>query len=184
MAARAGDRLALRLCDRGGAFAATAALHARGTFTFLPLAAAVAGAPFLASARGRERLEALRGGARDRSDSSRGADRGDGGDRRGEAMAVAVVLVIGLVLLVFMIFASYPLPARAHSVFYSPDSVDYVSWAAEALHHWPMTVPWVAGLTSHYYVAVFIHFAAVNQVTGVPLSTVVLRCSLPPRWWW
>jgi hypothetical protein len=90
-------------------------------------------------------------------------------------MAVAIVLVIGLVLLVFMVFASYPLPARAHSIFYSPDSVDYISWAAEALHHWPMTVPWVAGLTSHYYVAVFIHFAAVSQVTGVSLSTVVLR---------
>jgi len=152
-----------------GAFAATAALHARGLFTLLPLFAAIAGAPFLSSARGRGRLDALRRGTRDRSSSPRR------GDRRVEAMAVAVALSAGLILLALMTFASYPLPALAHSIFYSPDNVDDISLSAEALHHWPMTVPWVSGLPEHYYIAAFIHFAAIDQVTGVPLATVVLR---------
>jgi hypothetical protein len=152
-----------------GAFAATAALHARGIFTLLPLAGVALAAPFLLRARGRARLEALRRGTLDRSNDSRGDE------HRTEAMAVAVVLSAGLLLLALMYFASYPLPAHAHSVFYLPDNIDHISLAAEARHHWPMTLPWVAGLPERYYVAVFVHFAAVNQVAGVPLSTVVLR---------
>jgi hypothetical protein len=152
-----------------GVFAATAAIHARGLFTLLPLAAVVAGAPFMIAARGRERLDALPRGTREGS-GARG-----GGDRQGEAMAVTVFLSAGLVLLALMTFASYPLPAHAHSVFYSPDNIDDISYAAEARHHWPITLPWLIGVPAHYYTAVFIHFAAVNQVTGVPISTVVLR---------
>jgi hypothetical protein len=152
-----------------GAFALTAALNLRGTFALLPLAAVAAAAPFLRGARGRERLDALRRGMRDcLSPLWRG-------DRRVEAMAVAVVLSVGLILLALTTFASYPLPAHMHSIFYNPDNTEDISWAAEALHHWPITLPWVAGQPAHYYTAVFIHFAAIKQVMGVPLSTVVLR---------
>jgi hypothetical protein len=152
-----------------GAFALTAALHVRELFALLPLAAVAVAAPFLMRARGRERLDALSRGLRDRSNFPWR------GERRVEAMAVAVALSAALVLLALMIFASDPLPAHMHSVFYNPDNTDDISWAAEALHHWPITLPWVAGLPAHYYTAVFIHFAAVRQVTGVPLSTLVLR---------
>lgn len=152
-----------------GAFAATAALGARELFTFLPLMAAAAGAPFLTGARGRARVDALRRDLRERSHSLWS------GARRAEAMAVACTLSAALVLLALSAFASYPLPALARSVFYLPDSMDHISLAAEALHHWPITVPWVSGLREHYYIAVFVHFAAIGQVTGVPLSTVVLR---------
>jgi hypothetical protein len=148
-----------------GAFAASAALHARGLFTLLPFVAAVAGALSLVGARGRGRWDALRRGLRDRPSSSSGV----------EAMAVAITISAGLVLLALAYFASYPLPAHAHSVFYYPDNVWNISWAAEARHHWPITEPSVAGLRGHYYTAVFMHIAAVNQVMGVPIATVVLR---------
>jgi hypothetical protein len=148
-----------------GAFAASAVLHARGLFTLLPFAAAVAGALSLIGARGRERWDALRRGLRDRPSSS----------MRVEAMAVAFVIGAGLVLLALAYFASYPLPAHAHGVFYFPDNVWDISWVADARHHWPITEPSVAGLPAHYYTAVFMHIAAINQVTGVPIATVVLR---------
>ncbi len=148
-----------------GAFAASAALHARGLFTLLPFVAAVAGALSLVGARGRGRWDALRRGLRDRPSSS----------MRVEAMAVAIAIGAGLVLLALAYFASYPLPAHAHSVYYYPDNLWNISWAADARHHWPITEPSVAGLRGHYYTAVFMHIAAVNQVMGVPITTVVLR---------
>lgn len=152
-----------------GAFAVTSALHVRWLFMLLPLVAVLASMPFLIGARGRGRVEELRRGLRARLALSAGED------RQGEALAVAIALSGGLILLALMTFASYPLPAHAHSIFYYPDNVDDIAWAAEARHHWPITEPWVSGLASRYYIAVFIHFAAINQVTGVQLSTVVLR---------
>jgi hypothetical protein len=148
-----------------GAFAASAALHARGLFTLLPFAAAVAGTLSLVGARGRERWDALRRGLRDRPNTY----------PRVEAMAVAIAIGAGLVLLALIYFARYPLPAHARSVVYYPDNVWDISWAADARHHWPITEASVAGLRAHYYTAVFMHIAAVNQVTGVPIATVVLR---------
>jgi hypothetical protein len=153
-----------------GAFALTAALHARAAFTFLPLAAAGFGALLLISPGGRRRLSSglpMSAGAR-----SGGANAaGDGLD----LLAVAVILAVALAFLALTSFAAAPLPAHAHSVAYLEENVFDISLTAEVRHHWPITVPWIAGQPMRYYLATFIHGAAVNQVTGVPIATVFLR---------
>jgi hypothetical protein len=142
-----------------GAFALTAALNARPAFSLLPLFALAACAPILA----RRRMRQARRRAR--------ALPIDGLD----AFVVALAVAAALVLLAFTFFASTPLPGHAHSVVYSADNVFDISIAAEARNHWPITEPWVAGQPLRYYTGVFMHIAAVNQVTGVPLASVVLR---------
>jgi hypothetical protein len=152
-----------------GAFALTAAVHARGAFALLPLAAVAVGAPLLMSARGRQRVGALRR-------SLRGRDYTGQRDRSAaEPLLVAIAISAGLLVMALLFFASSPLPAGAHSIAYNPDNVAEISWAAEARNHWPITMPWVAGQSAHYYFAAYIHVAAVGQVTGVALSTTILR---------
>lgn len=145
-----------------GWFALTAALHIRVAFALLPLVVVVTIGPYLL-VRGRRYLQ----GSRPAFDGRWG--------RGSEPLVVAIAISAALVLLAFTFFAPAPLPAHAHSVVYETDSVFDVSLAAEARHHWPMTEPWVAGQRLHYYTGAFIHVAAINQVTGVALSTVVLR---------
>jgi hypothetical protein len=77
-------------------------------------------------------------------------------------------------------FRHAPLPRDLGAVTYHEDTVFALSLAAEALHHWPMTVPMVAGQGLHYHLFVYIHMAAVSQVTGIDLSVVVLRLYLMP----
>jgi hypothetical protein len=148
-----------------GWFALTATLHIRWAFALLPVAVVLASAPFLY--RRARHLRRLAGPGL----GSRTAD-GSGG---GPALAVAVAVGAAVVLLSFTFFAPAPLPADAHSVVYGVDNVFDISLAAEARHHWPITEPWVAGEPLHYYTGSFIHIAAINQATGVPLSTVVFR---------
>jgi hypothetical protein len=152
-----------------GAFALTAALHARGAFAFLPLLAAVTIGPCVVRKRRRTRSGTaggngvLRGGLR--------RVHGEGV----ESLLAAGAIAIALVLLDFRFFASYPLPEHASSVFYFLDNVEYISLAAEALHHWPITEPFLAGHPFHYYTGVFMHVAALEQVTGVPLAVAIFR---------
>jgi hypothetical protein len=153
-----------------GAYALTAALHVRGVFTLLPLVAVVLGMPLLLLAHARRRM-----GAPHDAEALGRRQRLRGKGWRLETTAVALALSAALVLLALTYFALYPLPAHAHSVFYYPDNLDDISWTAEVRHHWPITLPWVTGVTDRYYIGVFIHFAAINQVVGVPISTVVLR---------
>ncbi len=144
-----------------GAFALTADLHARAAFAFLPLLALLALGP-VAYRRAARALERRRAHSRQQ----------DGGY---DWLVVAGAFSAALVLLAFTFFAPYPLPAHARSVSYSEDNVFDISIAADARHHWPITEPWVAGQPLHYYTGVFMHMAAINQVTGVPLATIVLR---------
>jgi hypothetical protein len=51
----------------------------------------------------------------------------------------------------------------------------YVTLAPVALHHIPIGDPNVAGEKLRYHVFVFMHAAAIAQVTGVPLDLVFLR---------
>jgi hypothetical protein len=160
-----------------GAYALTAALHARAWFAFLPLAAAGAMGPLALRRLGRGWLAQGQTGRRSRA--GRDADRrsGTGGYAQpGEPLALAAAIAAAIVLLALTFFAAYPLPGLARSVVYYVDNVWDISIAAEALHHWPITEPYVAGHSLlHYYYGVFLHFAAVTQVTGVALSTTVLR---------
>ncbi len=187
-----------------GAFALTAALDVRAAFAFLPLVALGVIGPILMcrskwasprtlyrGVRDRDRVLA-RGECSDhgqtdraRAQIKRRADaqaqikcRDDAGKRSVgglDALLVASAITAALVLLALTFFASSPLPAQAHSVVYSADNVFDISLAAEARNHWPITAPWVAGQSLRYYTGVFIHAAAINQVVGVPLSTVFLR---------
>jgi hypothetical protein len=147
-----------------GWFALTAALQIRPAFAFLPLIASLAMGPVVyrrTVQREAGRVAGLRAGPL----------RGDG---RG-ALLVAAAIAGALVVLAFTFFAPAPLPGHARSVVYGADNLWAISIAAEARHHWPITEAWVAGQPFHYYTGAFIHMAAINQVTGIPLATVALR---------
>lgn len=152
-----------------GAFALTAALHARGAFAFLPLLAAVTLLPGVIHKLRRAHSGTARAGVVLRNSPQRVDGRGM------ELLLVAGAIAIAMVLLAVRFFAAYPLPEHASSVFYFLDNVEDVSVAAEALHHWPITEPFLAGRPFRYYTGMFIHVAAIKQVTGVPLAVTVFR---------
>lgn len=156
-----------------GAFALTAALHVRGAFAFWPLAAtALLGPPLYR--RAWRHIACARTHAHARAERRNG----DAPRRRRaglESLVVASGVAVAVLVVSFTFFAASPLPERARSVVYSTDSLFDVSLAADARHHWPIAEPWVAGEPIHYYTAAFVHTAAINQVTGIALSTVVLR---------
>jgi hypothetical protein len=149
-------------------FAVSAALHVRGAFSMLPVVTiAVLVVLFYLGRRGayrsRLRVYPSEGGV-------------VSGRRVGiDGLVVAAAISVALILLSFTFFAPAPLPRNAASVVYSVDNVFDISLAAEAHNHWPITEPWVAGQPFRYYTAVFIHVAAISQVTGVEPSTIVLR---------
>ncbi len=157
-----------------GAFALTAALHARGAFALLPLLAAVTLGPGVLYRRRRVRSETAGGGRVLRRGllGGSGLSLGGGG---AEPLLAAGAIAIALLLLGFRFFATYPLPEHAGSVFYFVDNVWDVSLAAEALHHWPVTEPYLAGHSLRYYIGLFLHVAALKQVTGVPIATAIFR---------
>jgi hypothetical protein len=157
-----------------GAFALTAALRARWAFTLLPLAGGVLLAWLLLGTQRRERLWTICGSAPARGVNRHSEARTPPSPGL-EPVLVAVAVGIALVLLALMWFTFFPLPGDIRDVAYFPDNVFVISLAAEARNHWPMTTPWVAGLPLHYYIAVFLHGAAINQVTGVSLATVYFR---------
>lgn len=72
-------------------------------------------------------------------------------------------------------FSQTPLPRDITSATYQEDTVFVISLAADALHHWPMTLPMVSGEPLNYHLFAFMHFAAVSQVTGIELSVVIMR---------
>jgi hypothetical protein len=152
-----------------GAFALTAGLHVRWAFAFLPLICAVTIGPGILFKRRRARCGLPDWGAVLRGGLPGGRDWGV------ESLVGASAITIALALLAFRYFAIYPLPEHAGSAFYFVDNVWDVSLAAEALHHWPIVEPYLAGHPLRYYTGVFIHVAAVKQVTGVPLAAAILR---------
>src|SRR4051812_2071499 len=107
--------------------------------------------------------------------------------RRGEtAAALALpsrrILWTGAGLLIVLLgyaaavgFSQTPLPRDAGIVTYQEDTLFVISLAADALHHWPMTLPMVNGEPLNYHLFAFMHFAAISQVTGIDLSVVIMR---------
>jgi hypothetical protein len=154
-----------------GAFALTAALDARTVFTFLPVISIVLIAMLFARARACRRRC-----SRDRSfvlEPPRLPQTPY--PTTLELVLVGVVISVVLVVFALTLFLFRPLPGHFQSVVYPVENLFAISIAAEARHHWPITMPWAAGLPLRYYVAVFIHGAAINQVTGVSLVTIYLR---------
>jgi hypothetical protein len=91
------------------------------------------------------------------------------------SLTLAGVAVVVLVYVTAGLFGPTPLPERVDSVTYYVDLVWGVSLAAEALHHFPVEDPSVAGEPFKYHTFVFLHMASVAQVTGIDLTTIAFR---------
>jgi hypothetical protein len=148
-----------------GAFALTAALGRRQMFLLLPLLALASLGALLYSRRisYRSLLFPVHSGTESTE------------DRRLALVVVGSVASIALLILALESFMRYPLPQHTSSVVYFPDNVFDISIAAQVRNHWPVMEPYVAGQVLHYYTAFFMHAAAINQVTGIPFATIVLR---------
>ncbi|HZN88409.1 MAG TPA: hypothetical protein VFB44_05520 [Thermoleophilaceae bacterium] len=144
------------------AFALTAALGARGLFwAYPPVVIALSGGVLLARRRRRERA------AEPREDY-------DGSRYWGWGLAVLVGVL--MVYVAERYFTLTPLPAELTGpVSYAQDYVWQLSLAAEALNHWPLTLPNAAGLDLHYHYFAYLHMAAVSQVTDLELGVVNFR---------
>lgn len=92
------------------------------------------------------------------------------------AVATGVGLLgVTVLYLVAGPFVDAPLPDHASSVAYYVDSVFDISLVGEALHHWPLQNPTVAGQPLRYHMFAFLEMGATSQVSGVEPSTLVLR---------
>jgi len=146
------------------AYGATAATGVRGLFVLYPVVVIGASAPIIW--RRRRTL-------------------GTTAHRAGEMTAVlmwmaAAVLSLGLIYLALMFLPAVPLPSSASSVAFNPDYAYFLGLTAEVAHHWPATSPGLSGDPLHYQWFVFIHMAAISQVTNLPISTVALRLDYVP----
>jgi hypothetical protein len=149
------------------AFVAALELGGRGLFVVYPV---VVGLPAALIVRRRMRADRATEAARTRR----------------TAVSIAAVGVGALLCTVLLLytaavgFSQTPLPRDISATTYQEDTVFTVSVAAEALHHWPVTLPMVAGEPIHYHLFAYLHMAAVSQVTGIDLSVVVMRLYLIP----
>jgi hypothetical protein len=142
-------------------FALTMAIGARWLFTLFPLAFVALGAW----------AWALRGG--------RGAATGIWASWRVEggvgawSLGLAAACVVSLLALVVTHYLTTPLPSQISNEFtYQHDYIFHLSLAGEALHHWPLQNPNVAGTPLRYHWFSYFHLAGMAQVTGVSLPTV------------
>jgi hypothetical protein len=94
---------------------------------------------------------------------------------RGWSWAVAVVCVAALGLVAASLFVQTPLPGTVAAVDYDKDGVRRLSFAGEAKHHWPPTDPSIAGQPLPYHYFPEVHAAAVSNVTGLELATLLFR---------
>jgi hypothetical protein len=145
-----------------GAFVLTAATGHRGLLPVYPALAVALSLPRLWMPRGRLGLPRSR-----RSVAP------------GWAWGAAAVAVAAVLITADGFFTQTPMPS-AGPVDYSPDLMAHLGFAAEALHHWPLEVPGLAGLRLHYYFLANAHMAAVSQVTGIDLPMVAFRLYLVP----
>jgi hypothetical protein len=97
--------------------------------------------------------------------------------------SLAIGTCLCSVLLVYAALVGFeqtPLPPQVSATTYQEDTVFTISVAAETLHHWPATIPMVAGEPLHYHMFGYMHMAAIAQVTGIDLSVVIMRLYLVP----
>ena len=142
------------------AFAATAALGVRGALWAYPVVVIGLGVALLRR-REPQRLLAWRADAR-------------------APWALAVVCIGAIAYISVAYFPFSPLPGAAASVVYIPDLVFHLGVAAEALHHWPITDPKVAGAALPYETFFYMKLAATAQLTHIPLPTLLFRLYLLP----
>jgi hypothetical protein len=143
------------------AFALTAALHARPALWAYP--PVVIGAALLVLHR--------RGRSLSRPSAPMGGP-------VSWALAALSLAALGYIVVAYFLFN--PLPGQAGSVVYVSDLVFHLGVAAEALHHWPISDPKVAGVALPYEDFVYFKLAAVSQLTGISLPTVLFRLYIVP----
>lgn len=144
------------------AYAATAALGIRTWFAAYPVLVLLGAAPLAWHRHGRRLWTAPR--------PVQGT---------GWLWALAAACVAVLVYLGIGFFSQTPLPGTVPAVSYYPDLVWDLALAGEALHHWPIMDPNVAGASFSYYTFTHIHLAAVSQVTGLDLPLLLFRLYVP-----
>ncbi len=175
MAFAGADRVGLREVALGwplgyalelAAFAVTAAAGARDLlWAYPPVVIALSGAVVLV--RRRRRVQPAQPAPERRQ--------GDDGARYW-GWGLAVLVGVLLVYVAERYFTVTPLPAELTGpVSYAQDYVWQLSLAAEALNHWPPTLPNAAGLDLHYHYFAYLHMAAVSQVTELDLGLVNFR---------
>ena len=88
---------------------------------------------------------------------------------------VAILFALVYAYMALGYFAAHPLPGTVRSVVYYQDIVFHTSLTAEALHHWPMEHPSIAGEPLRYHTFANMHAAAISQTTGLGVPLVVMR---------
>lgn len=141
-----------------GAFATTAAIGTRELFFAYPL---LVGVPAGIVAGRRRRSVGTTGTLAAESTTS--------------IWVGAGICALLLVYAAMVGFTQMPLPRDVSSATHQEDTVFAISLAGEALHHWPVTLPVVAGEPLEYHLFAYLHMAAVSQGTGIELSVVVMR---------
>jgi hypothetical protein len=144
-----------------GAYAVAAELGIRSAFNAYPLAAVA----LLAALAYRRRIPTLRRWT---------------AWSWGPAALGAGVSILTLVYLGLDYFARAKLPWRVDEAVYNQDLSLHLSLAAEAQNHWPIKDPSVAGEPFFYHLGVDVHFAAVADVTGLPLPLILFRLAIVP----
>jgi hypothetical protein len=145
------------------AFALTAGIGARWLFALYPLA-------FLLLAG---LIRALRRGPRPDASGPWATWHIDPRALPAWSLALAAVCLLSLAYLELTHFLSTPLPGQIGGTFtYEHDYLFHLSLAGEALNHWPLTNPNVAGTQMNYHWFSHIQMAGITQVTGIPLPTV------------
>lgn len=144
------------------AFAATAAIGVRGLFILYPLIVIIPCALAIRKRwRGVQRLPA------DERMSSR------------LMWSAAAALSLGLIYLDLMMLPQAPLPGAAVAAQYA-DFPYFFGLIAQAMNHWPPTIPGLSGVPLAYEWFVLFHIAAAAQVTGVSVPVVGLRLDYVP----
>ncbi|MBA2545713.1 MAG: hypothetical protein H0V15_02450, partial [Solirubrobacterales bacterium] len=85
------------------------------------------------------------------------------------------VVLLAIVYLAASLFTQTPLPEAVTEVSYFQDYVFHLSVSAEALHHWPIGEPKVAGESLPYHTFFYMHIAATAEVTGIELPVLLFR---------
>ncbi|MCW3022147.1 MAG: hypothetical protein JWR30_1469 [Conexibacter sp.] len=144
-----------------GAFVLTAATGHRDLLPLYPVVVLVLAAPALWTLRGRLRIPRWTVAP-------------------SWTWGAAAVAVAAVLLTADGFFTQTPMPATAPGVDYSADVLAHLGFAAEALHHWPLQAPGLAGVQLHYYFLANTHMAAISQVTGIDLVTIAFRLYMVP----
>jgi hypothetical protein len=92
---------------------------------------------------------------------------------------VAGLAALAVVYVAIAYFTTSPLPGSVPSVTYYADFPFHLGIAAEALHHWPIGDPKVAGTSLPYQIFDYMHLASVAEITRLPLPVILLRLDIP-----